>query len=256
MPIDPCVPKVENNQSHKRFVNAVSPNTVLMDIISARQLVKRGETADSYFTAATDVITTTTVPDDKLEMIQWKDEEEIVRQFKPAYHIPTDYSIYKNEPRDKRVKKIKECMTGTRYFVTALADTNTQIIPLIKGFSQTERQICRETITNIQPEYVAFYGTQYFLQSLGISQLVDDLNYATQNIDTDIFLIGLLSPGYTEKLPQQVAATSGLNQWKTRVKPGVKSPDEMRTQYEGLSSAIEKALQKSPDSAITTIDDN
>lgn len=250
MSLPPCIPKVENNHSHRRFVNSVSPNTILLDIISARQLVKRNETAQSYFNADVDVITTTTVNDDKLQRIQWEDERDIVREFNPDYHIPTDYPIYQNESLQKRVQKINECMAGTKYFTAEFADSSTTIIPIVKGFTQTERKVCRDAIADMNPRYIVFYGTQYFLESLGITQLIDDLEYITQGIDTDIFLIGLLSPNYIKKLPTQVVATSGLTQWKDRVKPGVKSADEMRTQYEALSSAVEKSLQQSPDSPI------
>lgn len=252
MSIAPCTPKVENNISHKKFVNISAPDTVLMDILSARQLVKRNETADSYFTSSTDVITTTTIPDDKLEMVRWKDEEEIVKQFKPTYHIPTDYSIYRNEPLQKRVSKIQKCIQGTQYFVSTFSGTQTTILPLIKGFTQTERRLYTQFIDQLDPEYVVFYGTQYFLQSLGISQLVSDLEYVTQSISQDIFLIGLLSPNYLEKVPQQVAATSGLNQWKNRIKPTGNSPDEIRTRYTQLSSAVEQSLKMNPKSPVVT----
>jgi len=69
-----AIPFIENQWSHREFVQAVEPDYALTKITTARQLLKRDETADSYFGEGTQVITTTTVEDTKLNLLSWEDE--------------------------------------------------------------------------------------------------------------------------------------------------------------------------------------
>ena len=149
----------------------------MVNIRDARRLVKRGETATSYFGAETSVIVTTTVSDEILDLLRWEDELEIIREFAPAYHIPADYSTYDADTPEIREENIAECMEGTIWFEQQLRDSKTGIIPILKGTNSFERNICYRMLQGLNDEYVAYYVTQYFTGGDGIRihQLVEDV---------------------------------------------------------------------------------
>lgn len=112
-----AVPLVEAQWSHRAFIEAVQPKYALVKLTTARQLLKREETADSYFSTETEVITTSTVEDTKLNLISWEHELEIVEAFQPTYHISADYSTYQDQdPADRQanVRPVSKGRSGWR----------------------------------------------------------------------------------------------------------------------------------------------
>jgi len=249
VPFSGAVPRVEPKQSHRQFVEYARPNQVMCKIIHARQLLKRGETAESYFPDDVDVITTTTVRDTKLHALPWEDngyrmgELEIVRQFGPDYHIPTDYSAYVEHPEDKRRELQKRCMKGTIWMDEKLSDTETSIIPLFKGVKPESREICYRTWDHIDADMGAYYAVTYFTRKgRRTDQLVHDLEVVAGETDTPLFLVGLLSPRTLGRLPDNVIATAGQKQWRERVTPTQSDPQQVRAEYEALKAEVLDAM--------------
>ena len=241
-----AIPFIENQWSHHEFVQAVEPDYALTKITTARQLLKRGETADSYFGEDTQVITTTTVDDAKLNLLTWGDELEYVCEFDPAYHLPCDYSTYIKADKEERTENVSSYLEGTLTMDRWLSEagSDTRIIPLIKGTTYHERARAIATLEPYHFPGYAYYGTQYFTGGEGIliDELVKDLTATTQEHDRPMLLIGCLSPNYLERMPAQVVAGSGVQRWRKRIKPQKHTSETMRSEWGTLCEEVDAAL--------------
>lgn len=246
-----AVPLVEAQWSHRAFVDAVEPAYALVKLTTARQLLKRGETADSYFSPETEVITTSTVEDTKLNLISWEHELEIVEDFQPTYHIPADYSTYQDQDPADRQANVEACLEGTLWMARRVRerDLDTTIIPLVKGCTSEEWAICYAVFDRCAFEFpmVAVFATQYFTGGAGIriNELVEDVREIATKQHRAIMLIGLLSPNYLQRMPATVCAGTGLNQWRQPINPRKQTDEEMRTIWEQVSDEVDEALSQS-----------
>lgn len=245
-----AIPLIEAQWSHRAFVEAVQPDYALTKITSARQLLKRGETADSYFPDGTAVITTTTIPDEKLNLLSWDTELEIVEAFGPEYHVPTDYSTYEDQPEVDRAENVENCMEGTVWMTRQLRERgiDTQPIPLVKGCTAEEWELCYAVLDQCAFEFpmVAVFATQYFMGGAGIriSELLNDVQKIAMRQPRPIMLLGLLSANYLERMPATVTAATGLNQWRKPVSPRNQTDEEMQTIWHGVRDDVQKALEQ------------
>lgn len=216
----------------------------MVNIRDARRLVKRDETADSFFGSETSVIVTTTVSDDILDLLRWEDELEIIEKFEPAYHLPADYSTYDADSAAVREQNITDCMKGTVWMDQQLQDTSTQVIPILKGATPFERDICYRTFDRLGTAYAAFYVAQYFSGGNGIriGELVKDVTTIAEEWDGDLALIGLLSSTFLARMPTTVVAAAGLNGWRKAVEPRESGPEAMRHRYGRLAREIATAI--------------
>lgn len=220
----------------------------MVNIDSARRLVKRNETATSYFGPETSVIVTTTISDQILDVLRWEDELDIIRQFEPAFHIPADYSTYDTDSAATREENIIECMEGTIWFDQHLQTSQTEVLPLLKGTTSFERDICYRTFDRLETEYVAYYVAQYFSGGNGIqiAQLINDMEEITDESDYDLLLIGLLSGTFLSRMPTAVVASAGLNGWRQAVEPRKHGDTEMRHRYRLFAEEITAAIPGTP----------
>lgn len=245
-----AIPLIEAQWSHHEFVTAVEPEHVLMKVTSARQLLKRGETAASYVPDGTAVITTTTIPDEKLNLLPWDKELEIVEDFGPEYHVPTDYSTYENQPEADREENVKKCMEGTVWMARQVREQglDTTLLPLVKGCSPEEWAISYEVLDQCEYEFpmLTFFATQYFTGNAGIriNELVADVQEIAMRQSRSIMLIGLLSANYLERMPATVCAGTGLNQWRKPISPRKQTDEEMRTIWASVSDDVNRALEQ------------
>lgn len=251
------IPLAEPQQSHRALVDIANPQYTLTKITNARQLLRRGETADSYFGNESAVITTTTVPDHQLNHIWWDEHElDIISDFGPSYHIPADYSTYEGQSREKRLENIRDYLEGTLWVDQQIRnqDLGIQVLPLIKAVTDAERERCFSVLEQQPfPGYV-FYATQYFTGGEGnkIDQLVADIEACCEYTDRPIMLIGLLSPNYLERMPENVVAAVGQNQWRKRIKPQAQDDHEVRNHWTDLQTDVREALNLPPNEAATT----
>ncbi|WP_146047435.1 hypothetical protein [Haloferax marisrubri] len=201
----------EPQSAHQRFLQGIPQETkVLLRISDANTLLNRSETASTYYGDETTVITTTTVQDKYLSELTWERELELIKEFEPDYHIPCDYPVYKHDKEDQRRGHVRNCLEGTLWVGQHLSDVKTRIIPLVKGETPSERGLCYRVFDEINAEYVAVYGTQYFLSGKGFSPLLETLQaIASEASHLKIMLIGLQSPRLLEQAPPQVVAAAG-----------------------------------------------
>ncbi len=253
-----AIPSVEPYHSYNAFLEAATPEYALLKYTDMRALVNRGETANSWFPTETDVITTTTIRDTQLNLVSWERELERVLAFEPAYHIPADYSTYEAQDVDDRSRNVLHSMEGLLWMQRKLREhgAETQLIPIVKGIEFEERAVCYEVFDRAGfTDYCAFYGTQYFTggEGIRIEELVTDLNAVATEQDRDIFLIGLLSPNYLERVPNTVVAAAGQTAWRSDMAPTKQSEQEIQQQWREFTEAVTEALATDP--SATGMDD-
>jgi hypothetical protein len=251
------IPSVEPYHSYSAFLQAVKPEYALLKYTDMRTLVKRGETADSYFPAATEVITTTTIRDTQLNLVSWERELERVLAFDPAFHIPADYSTYEKQDSADRSRNVLHCMEGLLWMQRQLRDhdADIQLLPLVKGTTSDERAVCYEIFERAGFEdYCAFYGTQYFSGGAGIriDELVADVTAVATEQDREIFLIGLLSPNYLTRMPDAVVAAAGQTAWRKHISPTKQDPPEIRDHWTEFTTTVADALDTTPSKGSST----
>lgn len=245
--VEGLVPRLEAQKAHRRFVEVADPLTALVDLIEARKLVKRDETATSFFGPGTAVITTSTISDDDLNLVSWQRELEIVEAFNPSYHIPTDVATYRDHSPAERRENVSQVMEGTAWMHGQLRDRQDpiELIPLIKGITPAEREICYQTIDALKIKQCTVYGTQYLTGGAGLTDLQQDVETIAQeldhSVDIPIFLIGLLSPLYLSRMPERVISAAGLR-WLREIEPRSATPAEIEQRYSALEEEIATAL--------------
>lgn len=254
-----AVANVERQQSHRDFVQAAKPEYVIMRITHARRLMDDGMTFDDYYPESVNVITTTTVPDNKLELLAWEREEEelkkfseidIVREVQPDYHIPTDYSLYRGMTEEEQFNAVQQCVRGTRWMYENTEDMDVTLIPLIKGLTKDQRQLFYELYDEVGVDYAAFYATQYFTSDTDVQykELYGDLEQIKAESDIDLFVMGAFSPQLLRRLPNNVVAASGQRQWRESCNPRNNDANSIREEWNALAEEINDALSHNPNS--------
>jgi len=123
-----------------------------------------------------------------------------------------------------------------------LYGSKTRIIPLIKGTTPEERNLCYKVFDHIGAEYCTFYRTQYFTAGIGFNQLLDDLRtMVSEAPGLEIILIGLQSPPKLRQLPPQIVASAG-QRWIREVQLRKVPWNESAHLYESMERKINDAL--------------
>jgi hypothetical protein len=202
---------MEKQEAHDQFHQG-NPHdlTVLLRLTTVRTFVNLGKTAESWFGKNITVIVTTTINDRVLSDINWSEELELVQAFEPDFHIPCDYPVYKEDDPTLRREHIFKCLKGMVWMAQNLNGYKTKVLPLIKGETPHERNLCYQAFNHLGIDYCVFYGTQYFTASIGFNKLQEDIQAIVSEAPSlDIMLIGLQSPRLLERLPPQVVAAAG-----------------------------------------------
>ena len=234
---------IEKQRAHNQFHKG-NPNnlTVLLRITTVRTLVNQGETADSWFDEHVNVITTTTVHDETLSELDWEKELQLIQKFQPDFHIPCDYPVYENDDPDIRRHRILKSLEGMIWIAETLRSSKTRIIPLLKGTTPQERQLCYKVFDHLGIEYCVFYGTQYFTANVGFNQLLEDLRTVVSEApELEIMLIGLQSARRLKQLPPQIVASAG-QRWIDKVQLREVPWKESHRLYEPMEQEMNKAL--------------
>jgi hypothetical protein len=267
------IAQTERGSAHSEFVETVQPEHVLLKIQYARQLLKRGVTADERFPDDVTVITTTSIRDGTnaalpLEGTEHKrGEREIVRDFEPDYHIPADRADYIDFSDEKRYERVEECMTGTLTMANHVKDdgVSTKILPWVKGVTPNERWLSYRTIEQLGLDYGVYYCNGYFNDRSGdVMQRIDDLiadvdviieeanEMMNHTDDFKLCLLSCLSPNILQQVHENVVAASGLwvrqdRGWREKIVPTKQSDERMNEIYDDAERRILAALGESAD---------
>lgn len=249
---DGAVARIEASFAHMGFVWAAEPDWVSMKIAPhVRRLVDNGLTAESCVPDGTNVITTSTIHDRELSSLTVSEEADLVEAFEPDVHVAGDVSAYLWMLPSKRAELIRESMRNA-IWLDRECDSDATFVPILKGPTVQERELCYTAMEYFDHDYIAVYATRYFTGGGGANtyKLVEDLFEIHNESNLDIFLIGAMSPRVTEKTPDSVVAAGGLNTWKSEISFSEFDPERASSVWDGLSEEIRQAVDYSP-----TIDD-
>lgn len=245
IPTGPAV-LAERQQAHE---DVLCGNTgfdgVVLKLDALRRATENGYTSSDYLGGDYTFVSTSTMNDEKISELGWESELETVRDFSPAFHIPTDYPVYENDCVAVRDEHINKLIQGTSWMVEQLSDVSTRVLPLLKGVTSGERERFYRFFRQMQFGGCAFYGTQYFTEGAGFSELNDRLyEIQAEAPDLDIFLLGLLSPRCLSKVPSNVVGSTGQAQWRKRIglRDSSASTDEMRQRSMELADEVTEAI--------------
>ena len=228
---------------HTRFIQSnPALDTVMLPVTHARRFLKQGVTAEALTDA--DVITTSTIPDEELSTFNWEEERDIVQSFNPRYHIPTDYALYADMEPEDQIGNLRSLMDGTEWMAGQLENDRTEIIPLVKGYTPEEREICYDTFDSLGFDYISFYGSQYFGGSNGrsINRLEKDVRTVISEYSpSGLLLIGPQTQSALSRFPPEVVAAAG-NRWIKATGLRDNSMDTVKTRFSEWTSEIESEL--------------
>lgn len=240
MTITGPIPSIEADPVHLQFVDTVRPEAVLLSMTEARRLLNRDDLT-ATFPKTTALITTSTVAD--RHAMEWDDELALVKELQPALHIPADGPVYKTQQPTQRGTTTLDCLEGTVWMAAQLADTETEILPLLKGTHPREHELCYHVFDRLGYDQCAFYASQYFSGGAGPVALARDLTQITEATDCTIISLGVLAPSCLRRLPEAVVAAAGINAWREAVTPQSATDAELRKRYEHFVAEVEDALQ-------------
>ncbi|MFW5928756.1 MAG: hypothetical protein ACOCSL_06070 [Thermoplasmatota archaeon] len=223
-------------------------STLMLNIEYAERLTRKNKTAKSYFGPQKDVIITSTIPDEKLELWDIQREVRLAKEFNPDFYVPCDYPVYKSHSRKKRIDFIEGYVRELEDFKNRIKNVQTSIIPLVKGYSEKERRICYRSFEKLGLNYIAYYCAQYFGGQVGnrFNDLLETIhNIVVEFSPIGILLVGLLSQKKLRQFPPNVVAAAG-QRWI--MKSGLRDDigeEEKKQNLANWMKEVEKALRSS-----------
>lgn len=214
------IPIVDPVPKHRRFMQTVHPEYVYLKMHNARQLLKQGYTAPEWAPDSTGVITSSSINDSQLLNIPVRepqsgirDEVDIVTEFQPVAHIGGDFPIYPDRSEPIRRGLCRDMMENV---ITVANETPSDIpvFPIIKGYSETERNIVYTGCEFIQSNVYTIYGTQFFTSGGNRKyELLDYVSTVHEELTArgepfTIWIIGLQT-GFLSEFPSSVSVGVG-----------------------------------------------
>lgn len=161
-----AVPQVEPSWLHEEFIAAANPDWVLLKLQYADRLRRDGETAQTWTPDGTQVVTTSTIADERLAELSIEAEAEIVEEFKPEAHIGGDVAVYREWEQWRRIRGIDHMMRNTLWLRDTVGEQTT-VLPVLKGQTRVERELVYRALEEFDHQCAVQYATQYFTGGKG-----------------------------------------------------------------------------------------
>ncbi len=200
------VDRVEANKKQLNYIVSRSDSKYIMfNIDEAEKLLSLGIDASDF--SYKKVITTSTINDDLLPLYHLEIETELIRAFRPDFHIPCDKPVYQTQNKNERLWNIKQIVEDTIEMNKKLSDTDINLIPLIKGIDDDEISFCCYGYKSFGFEAFSYYCAQYFGNGRGnlTNQLISDVRHIVRTFDLQyLMVIGIGSRKIIQQLPRTV----------------------------------------------------
>ena len=182
----------------------------MIDTYRAERLVERGITADSL-PSKTDVILTTTFEDERLELWFLEREIDVANEFGADAVVPCDCPVYINDPPLERQQTVEIYAENIMRACREFSEYGISVIPLVKGVTPEERQICYDAFQAVNVDMIAFYCAQYFLYGPRLHDLLTRIRDIVRESDPErMMLIGFQSENWLPEFPPAVQAAAGF----------------------------------------------
>lgn len=206
------VPRVETSREQLAFIReSVAFPWVMLDVDRAARLVTKGLSADALAPQGR-VVTTTTIQDAKLAQFHLDREVEVVSRFRPAWHVPCDRPVYREDSPLGRRGLIDDQVRSTVALAEALEGTSVGVMPLVKGVNSEEWLRSYRPLADRGFTHFACYVKQYFGGGQGrrLDQMIEHVRGVVSTCDMPyLLLIGYQSMSRLGDLPPQVRGFAG-----------------------------------------------
>jgi len=213
--------------------------TVMIDEQYVDRFQQKGWTPDEL---GADVVLTSTFDDEELEL--WFPDREVstATEYGATAIVPCDTPVYRDDPRTLRVETVRDYAANLADAIPRFRDHGIEPIPLVKGESPYERDICYEVFDHYDVDRVAYYGAQYFTYGNRFPALLERMQEIAVEYDPDdILMIGLQSENLLPRLPPAVSGAAG-QRWLRVTDVGSEPAAVVVRQYEQWAAAVRSAL--------------
>lgn len=115
------------------------------------------------------------------------------------------------------------------------------LLPLVKGVTEDERNICYNCFRRLGLKQYAYYCTQFFLYGNKFSELRERIFSIVNEIEPQsLFLIGLHSPDYLKQMPPEVDAAAGQQKWMKEILRA-DNPEDVSSWKKKLENAMKES---------------
>lgn len=234
------IPRLEPRSAQVAMAKqAHSISTVMIDERYVSRFEQNGWTPDAM---GVDVVLSSTFDDEELELWFPEREIEVAKDYGASGIIPCDTPVYSDDPRSARVEAIRNYTSNLADVISRFRDHDIEPIPLVKGETPYERDICYEVFDHYDIDRVAYYCAQYFSYGYRFPALLRRLQeIAVEYNPEDIVVIGLQSENLLPELPPAVSAAAG-QRWLHVTDVGTDSIAVTVRQYEQWATEVRAAL--------------
>lgn len=237
-----AVARIEERPFQLKFARDAGVETVMLDAYRAERLLDRGKTASTLFPEAY-VILTTTFEDERLELWFLERELDVATRFGADVVVPCDVPIYETHSRQRRLQDLRVYIENVERAVAEFNDRGIAVIPLVKGETPRERQICYDIFDQLGITYVAFYCAQYFLYGFRYQDLLERVRTIVHEFDPiSVMLVGFQSENLLPAFPPAVQAAAGFR-WFWQSNLTNETPSVAKRNYEAWETEVNAALQ-------------
>lgn len=214
--------------------------TAMIDERYVSQFKDKGWTPD---TLNADVVLTSTFDDEDTELWFPDREVDIAVNYGAAGIVPCDVPVYDTDSQAVRVETIRTYRETLADIIPRLRDHGIEVIPLVKGVTPYERDICYELFDHYGITRVAYYCGQYFSYGYRFQELVPRLQEIALEYEPDnILAIALQSENLLPQVPPEVTGAAG-QRWLSVTDMGSASTAVVVRQYARWAGEVRAALQ-------------
>lgn len=214
--------------------------TAMIDERYVSQFQNKGWTPESL---NADIVLTSTFDDEETELWFPDREVDVALDYGAAAIIPCDVPVYDTDPRAVRVETIYTYRETLADVIPRFRDYGIEVIPLVKGATPYERDICYELFDHFGIDRVAYYCGQYFSYGYRFPELVPRLQeIALEYEPKDILVISLQSENLLPQVPPEVTGAAG-QRWLRVTDVGSASTAVAVQQYARWAGKVRAALQ-------------
>lgn len=234
------IPRIEPKLAQVAVVQQTSSiPTVMIDERYVHRFQQKGWTPDEL---GADVVLTSTFDDEKLELWFADREVTVAAEYDASAIVPCDTPVYSDDPRSLRVETVRDYASNLADVIPRYRDHGIEPIPLVKGESPYERDICYEVFDYHDIDQIAYYGAQYFSYGYRFPALLERLQeIAVEYEPDDILVVGLQSENLLPRLPPAVSGAAG-QRWLRVTDVGSEPAAVAVRQYEQWAAAVRSAL--------------
>lgn len=216
-----------------------SIETVMLDYPHARRLDQRGASLEEI---DAELVLSSTIADEKLE--EWFPTRELAFAERVGADaiVPCDRPVYSRDARSRRIETIRSYVADLKDIVPLFREAGIEVVPLVKGESEYERQLCYDAFNELGLTRTSYYCVQYFSYGFRYNALLRRIHQIALELNPqNMMLIGFQSENLIPDFPPCVTGVAG-QRWLRNINPREMSVNEAAREYDVWARDVEAAL--------------